>query len=126
MLMCCHGDDDDVKDPYEHKMDWSQWTTVLHYPEPEPERPAKKEWRKPRPPNYIPTTARAYRIKEMIYNDAEINVDELMAALGETSPSARLGIAYIAAEHRHTLRFLASKGATDLYLGKVSKRIRRV
>lgn len=115
------NDDGNKRDPYHDKMDWSQWHTYR----PKPERPAKKEWRKTdRDPNYMPNDRR-YRVKEMIWNDPDIGIEEIAKALGAPRTS-QVSIAIIANEHRHTLRFLARQGIRGIRLGKIRQRNRGV
>lgn len=114
--------DKEKGDPYHDKMDWSQWHTYRS----EPQRPAKREWRNPdRDPNYMPTDNRRYRVKELIWNDPDISIEDIAKALGAPRTS-QVNIANIASEHRHTLRFLARQGIKGIRLGKIRQRNRGV
>jgi len=124
--MCCHGDDADEKDPYENSMDWSAWRAGLSYSQHEPEKSAKKEWRKAnRDPNYIPTNDRTFKIKQLMWEQPDISVEEIAQALGSPR-TAYVGIAVIVHEHRHTLRFLVKQGIKGIEPGNIRRRVRLV
>jgi hypothetical protein len=73
-----------------------------------------KPVREKAPERPLNENTRDYRIKEMLFADPNLTVDEIAKRMGTTSRSAKFSITHLRDAYLHTIRFLVRKGATGL------------
>ena len=69
---------------------------------------------KPDTPRPVSTDTLEYRVKDLLFTDPNLSVDDIMETLGTTSRSAKLKITLLRDNYLHTVAFLIRRGATGV------------
>ncbi len=96
------------KDPYEHSMDWTAWRQGFA---------PKTSWRD-KLTGKLPTNTMQYRVKETMFNDPDLTLEELFEKVGAKTRSQRQAATNIRADHLHTLKFLIRRGVKGIRMSK--------